>query len=53
MERAMFGISLRDKIRNEEIRRRAKVVDRIEPSLSGNGHVARHSGDRWVSKLVH
>ena len=27
MERAMHGVSLRDRIRNEEIRRKTKVVD--------------------------
>lgn len=47
MERAMFGVSLRDKFRNEKIRRRTKVVDifqRIaELKLQWVEHVARLS----------
>lgn len=55
MERAMLGVSLRDKIRNEEIRRRTKVVDIIqriaELKWQWVGHVARLGVDRRVSKL--
>jgi len=57
MEWAMLGVSLRDKICNEEIRRITKVVDIIERVAELKwqwvGHVARLSVDRWVSKLVH
>jgi len=53
----MLGVSLRAKIRNEEIKRRTKVVDTIERVAELKwqwvGHVARLSVDRWVSKLVH
>jgi len=58
----MLSISLREKNRNEEIRRRTKVVDIIERVVDiieswslGQwvGHVARPSVDRWISKPVH
>jgi len=46
----MWGVSLRDKIRNKELRRRTKVTDAIErvTHLKWNwaGHVARMSGNR-------
>ncbi|CAH2245459.1 jg8713 [Pararge aegeria aegeria] len=57
MERAMLGVSLRDKVRNDEIRRRTKVTD-IAQRISKlkwqwAGHVCRPmavgadvSGDR-------
>ncbi|CAG9136621.1 unnamed protein product [Plutella xylostella] len=54
MERAMLGVSLRDRIRNEEIRRRTKVTD-IAKRISTlkwqwAGHVARRADDRWSRK---
>lgn len=56
MERAMLGICLRDKIRNEEIRRRTKVTDIIkrvaELKWRWVGHVARQNSDRWALKIA-
>ena len=56
MERAMLGISLRDRIRNEEIRRRIKVLD-IAQRISKLkwqwiGHIARRSDGRWGKKIL-
>ncbi|CAG9137496.1 unnamed protein product [Plutella xylostella] len=56
MERAMLGVSLRDRIRNEEIRRRTKVTD-IAKRISTlkwqwAGHVARRADDRWSTKVL-
>ncbi|PZC76985.1 hypothetical protein B5X24_HaOG203936 [Helicoverpa armigera] len=56
MERAMLGVSLRDGIRNEEIRRRTKVID-IAHRLSKlkwqwAGHIARRAEDRWGRKVL-
>lgn len=57
MERAMLGISLRDKVRNEEIRRRSGVVDVIERVAELKwrwvGHVARQNLLTWNNRLVH
>ncbi|KAA5634901.1 hypothetical protein F3G63_34400 [Pseudomonas aeruginosa] len=56
MERAMYGISLRDKIRNEEIRRRTKVddialkVSRLKWQWAG--HICRASDARWGRKVL-
>jgi hypothetical protein len=51
MERQMLGVSIRDKIRNEEIRRRTKVTDiatRIAKlKWQWAGHVARQDSERW------
>jgi len=53
----MLGISLRNKIRNEEIRRRTKVVDimkRIsESKWQWVGHVARQNHDSWTARITH
>ena len=56
MERAMLGVSLRDKIRNEEIRRRTKVTD-IALKVSKlkwqwAGHIARRTDNRWGKKVL-
>ncbi|CAH2238493.1 jg5674 [Pararge aegeria aegeria] len=54
MERAMLGVSLRDQIRNEEIRRRTRVIDIAQQvaKLKWNwaGHIARRTDGRWGSK---
>ena len=56
MERAMLGVSLRDRIRNEEIRRRTKVTD-IAQRISKlkwqwAGHIARRTDGRWGCKVL-
>ncbi|RVE41117.1 hypothetical protein evm_014233 [Chilo suppressalis] len=56
MERAMLGISLRDRVRNDEIRRRTKVTDiaRRIAQLKWNwaGHIARRTDGRWGGKVL-
>ena len=56
MERAMLGVSLRDRIRNEEIRRRTKVTDiarRIAKlKWQWAGHIARRADGRWGVKVL-
>ena len=56
MERAMLNISLRDKIRNVEIRRRTKVNDVMEEIAANKwrwaGHVARQDSNRWTLKTL-
>ncbi|CAG9090267.1 unnamed protein product [Plutella xylostella] len=52
-----LGVSLRDMIRNEEIRRRNKVVIDIAKRISTlkwqwAGHVARRADDRWSRKVL-
>ncbi|KAI8423169.1 hypothetical protein MSG28_014224 [Choristoneura fumiferana] len=56
MERGMLGVSLRDRIRNTEIRRRTKVTD-----IAGKicklkwqwaGHIARRTDNRWGRKVL-
>ncbi|KAI8441130.1 hypothetical protein MSG28_009382 [Choristoneura fumiferana] len=56
MERAMLGVSLRDRIRNEEIRRRTRVTD-IAKRISSlkwqwAGHIARRADGRWGRKVL-
>lgn len=56
MERSMLGVSLRDHIRNEDLRRRTGVTDVIQQiaSLKWNwaGHVARMTDGRWTRRLL-
>jgi hypothetical protein len=56
MERAMLGVSLRDRIRNTEIRKRTQVTDVIQRIASLKwrwaGHVARSSDEKWTKKLL-
>ncbi|CAH2239275.1 jg21902 [Pararge aegeria aegeria] len=51
MERAMLGISLRDQIRNVEIRRRTRVTDiakRIAKlKWQWAGHIIRRNDGHW------
>lgn len=50
MERTMLKISLRDKIRNEEIKRRTGVADlKGWPDKSGDEHVARNN-IKWIKE---
>ncbi|KAJ8711218.1 hypothetical protein PYW07_008460 [Mythimna separata] len=56
MERAMLGVSLRDHIRNEDIRKRTKVTDiarRIAKlKWQWTGHIARKTDGRWGRKVL-
>lgn len=56
MERAMMGISLRDHIRNEDIRRQTRITDIVErianSKWSWAGHLARQSEERWAKRLL-
>jgi hypothetical protein len=56
MERAMFGVSLRDRIRKDEIRKRTKVTDiarRIaDLKWQWAGHIARRTDGRWGGKVL-
>ena len=56
MERRMLGISLRDHIPNEEIRRRSGIRDIAQEirksKLKWAGHVSRIQDDRWTSKVL-
>ncbi|CAH2239804.1 jg20737 [Pararge aegeria aegeria] len=53
MERAMLGVSLRDQIRNEEIRRRTRVTDKVAKlKWKWAGHIARRSDGRWGSRCL-
>lgn len=56
MERAMLGISLRDRVRNDEIRRKTKVDDVIKRALTLKwrwaGHVARGDENKWTKRLL-
>ncbi|CAH2242634.1 jg8463 [Pararge aegeria aegeria] len=51
----LLGISLRDQIRNEEIRRRTKVTDIAQRvamlKWQWAGHIARRADVRWSSKV--
>ncbi|CAH2235424.1 jg13282 [Pararge aegeria aegeria] len=56
MERAMLGVSLRDQIRNAEIRRRTRVTDIAQRvaklKWKWAGHIARRTDGRWGSKVL-
>ncbi|CAH2217224.1 jg22441, partial [Pararge aegeria aegeria] len=56
MERAMLGVSLRDQIRNEEIRRRTRVTDIAQRvaklKWQWAGHIARRTDGRWGLKVL-
>jgi hypothetical protein len=56
MERVILGISLRDRIRNDEIRKRTKVTDiarRIaDLKWQWAGHIARRTDSRWGGKVL-
>lgn len=56
MERAMLGISLRNRVKNEEIRRRTKIPDIMQRvahlKWQWAGHVAREDTNRWTSRIV-
>ncbi|CAH2227913.1 jg9894 [Pararge aegeria aegeria] len=52
MERAVPRVSLRDQIRNEEIRRRSGLTDIVQRvaklQWQWAGHIARRTDGRWV-----
>ncbi|CAH2216787.1 jg20575 [Pararge aegeria aegeria] len=49
MERAMLGVSLRDQIRNEEIRRRTRVADITQRHEAEAAMDRAHSSqNRWT-----
>lgn len=56
MERRMMGITLQDKIRNTEIRKRTGVADvgqrAAKLKWSWAGHIVRQEGERWSSKIL-
>ncbi|CAH2210245.1 jg20280 [Pararge aegeria aegeria] len=56
MERAMLGVSLRDKIRNVEIRRRTRVTDIAQRGAKLKwqwvGHIVRRKDGRWGAKVL-
>ncbi|RVE54887.1 hypothetical protein evm_000254 [Chilo suppressalis] len=56
MERAMLGVSLKDRIRNDVIRQRTKVTDiahRISKlKWQWAGHISRRTGGRWSRKVL-
>jgi hypothetical protein len=56
MERKMLHITLRDKVKNTEIRLRTKVKDIIQKIKEAKwrwaGHVARRDDNRWTKSLT-
>lgn len=56
MERSMLGITLRDRIPNQNIRRNTGVRDAVEEILvlkwNWAGHVARMKDGRWTKKIL-
>ena len=56
MERAMLGITRRDKIRNEDVRARTKVKDINEKAEEAKGqwagHLARMNTSKWARKTT-
>ncbi|CAH2235140.1 jg16131 [Pararge aegeria aegeria] len=56
MERALLKVSLRDQVRNEEIRRRTRVTDIAQRvakmKWTWAGHIARRIDRRWGSKAL-
>ena len=56
MERAMLGISLRERIRNENIRRRTEVTDVTERIAKLKwqwvSHIGRQGRERWTIKII-
>lgn len=52
MERGMSGISIREKVPNQEMRRRTGTMDTVERistlKWNGAGHFTRISDNRWT-----
>ena len=57
MERSMLGISLRDKIRNQDIRHRTKATDIckrvVQLKWQWASHVCRRNDDRWSERVLY
>lgn len=56
MERSMLGVTIKDKIRNEDLRKRSKMAD-ISIKCSKQkwrwaGHVARMNDNRWTKRTT-
>ncbi|XP_013144778.1 PREDICTED: uncharacterized protein LOC106108224 [Papilio polytes] len=56
MERAMLGVSLRDRVRNDAIRSRTKVTDIARRIVNLKwrwaGHIARRTDGRWGRRVL-
>ncbi|CAH2238963.1 jg19287 [Pararge aegeria aegeria] len=56
MERAMLGVSLRNRIRNVEIRRKTRVTDIAQRvaklKWQWAGHIVRRKDERWDPKVL-
>jgi hypothetical protein len=56
MERAMLGVSLRDRIRNQVIRQRTKVTDIAHHinmlKWQWAGHISRRTDNRWGKRVL-
>jgi len=57
MERKRLGISLRQHVKNIDIRQRRKITDNIEQTANLKwqwvGHVSRQSAEKWTLRTVH
>jgi len=57
MERTILGIKRRERVRNEKIRKRSKVVDvqigykLKSKKLQYKGHLVRGKKERWARKV--
>ncbi|CAK1578278.1 unnamed protein product [Parnassius mnemosyne] len=56
MERAMLGVSLRGRLKNEDIRSRTKVTDKAQRismlKWQWAGYIARRTDNRWGRKVI-
>ena len=56
MERRMIGVTLRDRVRNVEVRKLTKVVDIVERvsrlKWQWAGHIARQENSRWTKRVT-
>jgi hypothetical protein len=56
MERQILRIKLRDKVRNEEIRRKTRLkdayIDAQERKIRWAGHIARRADNRWTTRTT-
>jgi hypothetical protein len=55
MEREVLGINLKDRMRNEELRRRSEIEDAAKAARRQKwrwgGHVARMDQERWATTV--